>query len=213
MARNFNGTSHYIETPSAVVSAEPLTMACWFRPSDITVSYVLMSVSEFSSLARHQMTCSGATAGDPVRMASVNAAGAAGIAATSAGYSSGAWHHAAAVISSSSSRSVYLNGGSSGTDSTLITASSINRTCVGASRHNSVTNNPFSGDLAEAAIWAAALTAAEIASLAAGYSPLLIRREALAFYAPLIRNVQDIRGGLALTDAGTTVADHPRIIL
>ena len=66
---------------------------------------------------------------------------------------------------------------------------------------------------AGAGIWNVALTAAEIASLAKGFSPRLIRPQSLAFYAPLIRETLDIRGGLTLTDSGSTVADHPRIIL
>ena len=66
--------------------------------------------------------------------------------------------------------------------------------------------------VAEAAIWTAALTASDILSLSQGASPALVRPASLAFYAPLIRDLQDLRGGLAITnDNGATVADHPRI--
>jgi hypothetical protein len=66
--------------------------------------------------------------------------------------------------------------------------------------------------VAEAAIWTAALTATEILSLNAGASPALVRPQSLVFYAPLIRDLQDVRGGLAITNNnGATVVDHPRV--
>jgi hypothetical protein len=49
-------------------------------------------------------------------------------------------------------------------------------------------------------------------SLSQGASPALVRPDNLAFYAPLIRDLQDLRGGLAITNNnGATVVDHPRI--
>jgi hypothetical protein len=39
-----------------------------------------------------------------------------------------------------------------------------------------------------------------------------VRSRDLSFYAPMVRNLQDLRGGLAITNNNTaTVADHPRI--
>jgi hypothetical protein len=70
----------------------------------------------------------------------------------------------------------------------------------------------FDGKVAEAAIWSAALTDAEVASLGKGVSPRLIRPQSLVFYAPLIRNLVDVRGGRTLTNNNTaTVATHPRV--
>ena len=66
--------------------------------------------------------------------------------------------------------------------------------------------------IAECGIWNAALTAAEIASLAKGMTPDKIRPQSLVFYAPLVRNLQDVKGGLAITNNNAaTVAAHPRI--
>jgi hypothetical protein len=74
------------------------------------------------------------------------------------------------------------------------------------------TPNYFNGQIAEVGIWTAALTASDILSLSQGASPSLVRSDSLAFYAPLIRDLNDLRGGLAITNNnGATVVDHPRI--
>ena len=58
--------------------------------------------------------------------------------------------------------------------------------------------NYCDGSLAEAAIWNAALSDAEVAALATGVSPLLVRPGSLVFYAPLARDLLDRVGGLQL---------------
>jgi hypothetical protein len=74
----------------------------------------------------------------------------------------------------------------------------------------------WNGDIAEVAQWSVALTTDEIAALAKGLSPLLVRPTALQFYAPVIGRYSSepaIVGGYTGTIFGTaTVADHPRII-
>ncbi len=70
----------------------------------------------------------------------------------------------------------------------------------------------FDGDIAEVGIWNVALTAAEIASLADGFTCDRVRPQSLVFYAPLIRDLHDIARGLAITNNNTaTVANHPRV--
>ena len=77
---------------------------------------------------------------------------------------------------------------------------------------NLLLGSNLNGDLAEVGIWNAALTAAEIASLAKGMTCDKVRPQSLVFYAPLIRNLQDVRGGLTITNHNTaTVANHPRV--
>jgi len=68
------------------------------------------------------------------------------------------------------------------------------------------------GQIAEVGIWNAALTAAEIASLANGMTCEKIRPQSLVFYAPLVRDLIDQKGGLAITNNNAaTVSNHPRI--
>jgi hypothetical protein len=66
--------------------------------------------------------------------------------------------------------------------------------------------------IAEVGIWNAALTADEIASLADGMTCDKVRPQSLVFYVPLVRDLQDVRGGLSITNNNTaTVANHPRV--
>jgi hypothetical protein len=70
----------------------------------------------------------------------------------------------------------------------------------------------MTGQIAEVGIWNVALTDAEIASLADGMTCDKVRPQSLVFYAPLVRDLQDVRGGLTITNNNTaTVAVHPRV--
>ena len=73
---------------------------------------------------------------------------------------------------------------------------------------SSVTN----GQVGEVGVWNVALTAAEIASLAKGVTCDKVRPQSLVFYAPLVRELIDVRGGRTITNNNTaTVAVHPRV--
>jgi len=74
-------------------------------------------------------------------------------------------------------------------------------------------SNWTDGEAAEYAYWNVALTADEMAALAKGFRATRIRPQSLVFYAPCVRELQDIRGGRTLVkQAGTDVpSDHPRV--
>jgi len=104
-----------------------------------------------------------------------------------------------------------LNGGGNTTNTDNLVISGFTQIGIGA-RYTDSWGGFYNGDIAEPAIWNAALTAAEIASLAKGMTPDKIRPQNLVFYAPLVRNLQDVRGGLTITNNnGATVANHPRV--
>jgi hypothetical protein len=70
----------------------------------------------------------------------------------------------------------------------------------------------FNGLMADIGIWNVGLTAAEIASLAKGMACDKVRPQSLVFYAPLARDLIDVRGGRTITNNNTaTVANHTRI--
>jgi len=70
----------------------------------------------------------------------------------------------------------------------------------------------YGGDIADVGIWSSALSDAEIISLSKGVSCSKVRPQNLAFYAPLIRNLRDIRNNRTLTAVNSpTVSNHPRI--
>jgi hypothetical protein len=219
MALEFNGTNQYLQVGSAVLTAAPLTMACWFNVDSVTVNHSLVSITNSGiagSITRFAMFAAGAISGDPVRVIASDAASNNGIASTTSGYSANFWHHAAGVFTSASSRSVYLDGGNSATDTTSITPTLLDRTNIGVQflqNAGGTSGIAFAdGLIAEVGIWNAALTAAEIASLAKGMTCDKVRPQSLVFYAPLVRDLIDQKGGLTITNNNAaTVAAHTRV--
>ena len=69
---------------------------------------------------------------------------------------------------------------------------------------------PHNGNIAEVAIYNRTLTAAEVASLADGMTPDKVSPQGLVLYAPLVRDLIDLKGN-TLTNFSTTVANHPRV--
>lgn len=124
------------------------------------------------------------------------------------------WRHVAVTFVASTSVALYVNGATESTSNNGVTIPSalFNGTAplwIGAV---ATTSPLWDGLIAEAAIYSAALTAAEIASLAKGMTCDKIRPQSLVFYAPLVRNLQDAKGGLTITNnGGATVATHPRV--
>lgn len=210
MARLFNGTNDALRATSAPVTAAPLTIACWFNQTT-SAAQLLASVGVNGGVDRFQIFTSGTTS---VAVAATVIGGAAIAQATIAGVpTAGQWHHAAGVFDSSTSRTSYWNGAAGTPNTTSATPSGVNSIVIGA-RYNTTLGAYFGGAIAEVGIWNAALTADEIASLANGFNPKLIRPSARRFYAPLVRNIQDLSGGVTLSElgTGTSQSDHPRII-
>jgi len=74
------------------------------------------------------------------------------------------------------------------------------------------TTSTWDGLIAEAAVYNATLATNEIASLAKGFACSSVRPQSLVFYAPLVRDLIDVKGGLTITNNNTaTVANHPRV--
>ncbi len=70
----------------------------------------------------------------------------------------------------------------------------------------------WDGQLAEMAVWPGyLLTDSEAVSLSKRYAPFVVHPAGLETYPQMIREVIDYKG-IALTNQGTTVADHPPII-
>jgi hypothetical protein len=211
MAYNFNGTDQHLTVASTPVTSVPLTLACWFNPDSITTNGVLLQIHDGTALNRFGLVILGTFAGDPVRAACIQG-GLEGSADSTTGYTAGTMQHACGVFASNSSRTVFLNGGSSATSTSLIAPSGVNAIDIGRRLNSGVGGLFFDGKLAEVGIWNAALTAAEVASLARGMTCDKVRPQNLVFYAPLVRDLIDQKGGLAITNNnGATVANHPRV--
>jgi hypothetical protein len=124
------------------------------------------------------------------------------------------WAHVAAVVTPSSRQEIFVNAASGAVKTSSVLASIHSGTAplqIGQQFSNDV-DNSFDGLIAEVGIWNVALTAAEIASLAKGMTCDKVRPQSLVFYAPLVRDLIDAKGGLTITNNNTaTVANHPRV--
>jgi hypothetical protein len=209
MAYRFTATSsQYLSAGASVTAGSPVTIAYWVRPTDILVgNFMHVSVGDSGSTNRIQMYRAGGANLSIDLIGTSNA----GFFVSSA-FSSGTWAHCACAFASNTSRTPYINGSASSTDTQNIgTQNAFNETLIAARRN--VTAGIFGNDtIAEVGIWNAALTAAEIASLAKGMTCDKIRPQSLVFYAPLVRDLVDQKGGLAITNNnGATVAAHTRV--
>ena len=217
MAYQLNGTSQLLRAAAgpAYNGTENLTLACWFWTGSTSSDQVLVAYEgEASAEGRYILAASGSSTGNKIAAQSGNAS-TVRVARTTTSFSTNTWQHAAAVHSGTSSRSAYLDGQGKATNTdTHSFTTNAEYVHIGAIYYPgiSVTSAYLNGRVAEAAIWNAALTDAEIASLAAGFTPDQIRPQSLQFYAPLVRNLVDLRGGRTITNVnGATVATHPRI--
>jgi len=209
MAYEFNGTNQYLSIPAPINGlTKPFTLAAWFNPNNITSSGALIVLSPANG-NYWGLLANGTAAGDPVQAVYSGSIGA----STSSGFVANQWQHGCAVYPNTSSRTVYLNAGSSATtgggEPGAIAATEL---LIGSRRLNGSLAAYMNGFIAEVGIWNAALTTAEIASLAKGMTYDKVRPQSLVFYAPLVRDLLDQKGGLTITNNnGATVAEHPRV--
>lgn len=208
MARDFVPNGRYV-IDSAVVTDYPVSMACWANADTLATNQTAIDLGSTLSTngQRVFMNASG------VNAESTQSAGTR-TATTSAAPSTGTWHHIAGVFASSTDRRAFLDGGNKGTSTDSRTWSAdIDRTIIAARIRSGAVAQGFDGKLAEIAIWNVALSDDDVASLAKGFRPTLIRPDRIVMYASLISNVFDYVGGNTLTLTGTAnVAVHPRRI-
>lgn len=218
MARDFDGSSQYLyRTDSCGISAYPFTMSAWVNADSFsTTPYFFQFGNSASATRRFGLAFS--TSGH--LWASANSTSASRNWATSATLSTGVWGHCAGTFYGSVDMYSYLNGVSTGTLTLTGTTGyeTCNRTGLAVLPRSSFSNY-LNGRMAEAAIWNVQLTDDEIARLANGYSPLMVRPESLVAYWPLFGRAGssgDEEGWIGATDltqqSSPILADHPRII-
>lgn len=205
MARVFNGSNQYIEVTSVPVSSWPVTVACWAYCNNYTANHSCIAIGNLSASPRLNymgLGFGGLETGDPV-IWQPSESGGASATRTTTGYTTGTWHHLAGVTSSETSHAVYIDGGSKGTTSGHIEFPTVNRTTIGSLAYSGGRVWYLNGGVLWVAIWNVALTDDEVASLAAGAHPTMIRPDALVFFTPLGGfdgdHDLDIVGGLSLT--------------
>lgn len=206
MSYNFTAASTQYLSATNPVSAAPFTVAAWARVANTTGSKAIVSLNQNSGTNRFVLYVSGANLSF-----FVNDSG--GFTQPQAGnVSANTWFHACAVEAALNDHRLFRDGANKNTTSGARTPVSINAVNVGTDRNNNNNTSLWGGQIAEVGIWNIALTDAEVASLAKGMTCDKVRPQSLVFYAPLVRDLIDVKGGLTITNNNTaTVANHPGV--
>lgn len=196
------------------LSAAPMTLACWFNPDSVAAEFHLISLNDFDGVQLFTLGTGIGAGGtnDNVCAGTFSSGWAASVHATN--ITAGTWWHGASVIASATSRTAYLNGGAATPNTTSKTPTGVDNLDIGCQSFTSTNDNFYNGSIAEVGIWDAALTTAEIVSLARGVACPLVRPQNLVWYLPMIRaTAQELMNADSFDILNATYdADHPRVI-
>lgn len=211
MARTFNGTSDFIDSdvPVIIPTTYPISLAAWYKTASTIPAAAAEIVVGFQDEDGSPSLLIEMTTAGLVQARTVNQFGNSTQGNVSGAISTDTWTHFAGTFNSDSNRTAYKNG-IAGTTNTSGSGIAANFTLMSEIRIGRRLTAYANGDIAEVGFWNALLTSAEISSLAKGVSPLKIRPQNLILYAPLIRNLIDLKGS-TLTATGTTISDHPSV--
>jgi hypothetical protein len=217
MARAFaSASSQKLQHDNAAATDVPLTIACWMRTASAATTQVAMAIGRRATQAqRYQLYF---TSGGRIGGYCQNSAGtqvATFNDSSGVNYSANTWYHGAVVFNTTTDRTVYRDGGNSTNNTTSVTVGTVDTTNIGTRFDGASFGVYLNGQIAEPAVWNVALSAGEIAQLAKGVSPLMVRPEALVAYWPLYGNnspEDDWINDFDLTVTGATKAAHPRVI-
>lgn len=201
MARVFNGTTEFLRIASVLGLIEPFSCFAQIAINDGTVNQTLVALSDGASDAHYMIF---REAADRLGAAS-NDQGVASGEAVSAGAVAAGWTGSYATWVSASDRRIRCEN-TTGQNLTTVTPDSLSE--INVARYNASIGSYSSATFASLAFWSAVLSTDDQLALVQGFSPRRIRPQSLVFYAPLIRDVQDIRGAAAFATATGSVANH-----
>lgn len=211
MGRTFNGSSDYLKRATALITAAPFTVSCWYKPTSGTATRTLWSFGDTGGDLSYFRGVYDEIA-DRLDFHARNTG--TEIAAGSGTTTEGAWNHAAMVAASSTSRTSYTNGTAGTTNTVTVVPPSIDAIALGRLERSSPVQY-FGGDLAEFAIWNIALSGAQISALAAGDNPQTIELANLVAYWTITGTASpevDVIAAYELAVTGTSASsNHPTI--
>ena len=212
------GPSEYLEnTTTPPITAVPFTMACWFNGDDDTKRHNLMDISSGDGSNYIYLAATEAITHNNVMRLRIRGATAFNVQTTARwselGSGHGVWQHACGTGGTGNNDwACFLNGTNKETSTASATPASLSQLALGR-RQAAAPSAYLSGSIAEAAIYNVVLSDSEIAALASGFSPLLIRPQSIVAYWPLVRNDNDLVGTWNLTAFNTpSFSDHPGTI-
>ena len=182
MSITFNGSTQYIHTTGTTITTYPFTLFCYFNPNGVAAECYAFDICNNTAAAINGFRMRAASTG-LVRI-TVGDGSTTSAVSTSTSYSASTWQRMYYVGTSATSRSVYLNNGGVGNDTTNLTPTGINKTYVGVSNLNTVLSNFYAGSLAHITIANVAATATQRAMLESGVHPLQVFGSAIASYVP-----------------------------
>ncbi len=164
-AVDFSGGADDRVVPSgAILTAPPITMACWATCTNISVTQTLMCLSSTSPNQHgYELLCNGAASGDPIQAASRAGLGNFASSATPA-YPSTRYFHACGTWGSNVNRTAYLDGVAAATNTNYISPSTPNVTGIGCLYYTSWAYGVYDR-IAEARFYNRVLTSAEVYNL------------------------------------------------
>jgi hypothetical protein len=215
MAYDFNGSTQYLSCTSSPLGNSPVTfsIACWVNANAGSNRFVAAFGSSTNNTPILTMGAGFADSGQNTshfRAFSRNDANSIRFDMAGGVAFDNTWHHVCLRCNTTDSK-IYVDGANTNTGNAQSGAQTFNRFAIGALLRASALNH-IDGSVADVGVWSADLTEQEIKSLSAGMTCDKVRPQSLVFYAPLVRDLQDVRGGLTITNNNTaTVANHPRV--
>jgi hypothetical protein len=211
MAFNFTAASNqYLNSPFISISY-PFTIAGWIFPK--TTGNVMLGLFQNGGLNNRDRAFL-QLSGTKLQAQAVNEGFIASQSNSLNDITRNDWNHCAGIFSSTT-QTAYLNSSAGNVASGSVAIPNSLIICINAvilSFAGLLITQYGNASYAEVGIWNAALTAAEIASLAKGMTCDKVRPQSLVFYAPLVRDLIDQKGGLTITNNnGATVANHTRV--
>lgn len=196
----------------------PCTLAAWILPTTIGVDQIVFTLG---SGAASRYALIGVNSSDQLFAAKNNTPDSA-TATTSSTVGTAAWAHICGKFSSNTSMDIFQDGANKQSSATSCTFNSDPTHAVIGAHAAGVGGSYFSGHMAEIAIWNVALDDAEVASLAKGFCPLLIRPQSIVAYFPFMRgdtngatHFDRYKNGYNVAESGTgspAQSAHPRVI-
>jgi len=167
MATDYDGSNDHIVLPagSAILTAAPITLAAWFKPTVATVDEAIVGLGQTGASGADYFALGsyGALTGDPVRAVADGTTPA--YASSASGFAAGVWQHGIAEFKNDASRTAYLNGVPGTANTTNMAPASVTLGTIGGLRRTALAI-PFTGSICDVLIFNRVLSRSEIAALA-----------------------------------------------
>lgn len=200
-AQQYDSTSFKYVSATLSVS-KPMTLACWFSPSNSTQDCPIVSISTPGGTARRQLSWTPTISDREIQGVSLDSAGSFGssyLDVTLGDYLD-KWNHLACKYVSQTSRTLYVRGIPSFTDTTNIDDGSPSSLLIGSRIAFGVFGAYFSGGIADVCVWQRILSDLEIKALAdpenidirVGNVPLILPPRRVLFLSSTVSSSQSI---------------------